>query len=248
MLLKDKVALVTGAGQGIGKAIAECYAKEGAKVVLVDYNLELAQKASTEINENGGTSTYFKADVSKEDEVASMLKYTIQTYGKLDCACNNAGKTNIPESILDVDKKEFDEIYDLDVRGVFFCLKAEIKAMRENGGGTIVNISSTNGLIGTGNMVPYNSAKHAVIGLTKSAALEECKNNIRINTVCPGAISTPLVQRQDPNVIKRFCETIPIGRMAKPEEIGNVVMFLSSELSSYMIGATVVADGGVTID
>lgn len=248
MLLKDKVALVTGAGQGIGKSIAECYAKEGAKVVVVDYNLELAKETSLEINNNGGISTYFKADVTKEDEVVSMIDYTINTYGKLDCACNNAGKTNIPESILDIDKNEFDEVYKLDVRGIFFCLKAEIKAMRENGGGTIVNISSTNGLVGTGNMVPYNSAKHAVIGLTKSVALEECKNNIRINTVCPGATLTPLVEKQNPEILKRFCDSIPIGRMARPEEIGNVVVFLSSDLSSYMIGSTVVVDGGVTID
>ncbi len=248
MILKDKVALVTGGAQGIGKSIAICYAKQGAKVVIADYNEDLAKQAAEEIINNGGIASYIKADVTKEEDIKAMVKFTIDTYGKLDCACNNAGKTGIPESILDIDESELDSVLDLDLKGVFFCLKEEINAMRANGSGTIVNISSTNGLVGTGNMVPYNTAKHAVIGLTKSVALEEIKNNIRINTVCPGATRTPLVASQDPKAIEMFCKSIPIGRMAEPEEVANAVLFLSSDLSSYIVGATIVVDGGVTID
>lgn len=248
MLLKDKVALVTGGAQGIGKGIALSYAKEGAKVVIVDHNEELARNTALEITNNGGIASYFKADITKEIEVKNMIDYTIKTYGKLDCACNNAGKTNVPESILDIDEQEFNDVYELDVKGMFFCLREEIRAMRNNNGGTIVNISSTNGLIGTSNMTPYNSSKHAVIGLTKSAALEECKHNIRINCVCPGATMTPLLENQDKELINKFCASIPLGRMATIEEIANAVLFLSCDMSSYIIGEVLVVDGGVTID
>ena len=146
--------------------------------------------------------------------------------------------------------ENFNEVIDLDVRGVFFCCQEEIKAMHQNGSGAIVNISSTSGLLGNPGIVPYNTSKHAVLGLTKSVALEECKNNIRINAVCPGVTETPLIKNvrdNDPATYQLFCTQIPLGRLANPEEIGNVVVFLSSDMSSYMVGATVVVDGGVTI-
>ena len=239
MLLENKVALVTGAGQGIGEAIAKVYAKNGAKVVVVDYNETTAKKVATEINESGGKATAFIADVTKPEEVAAMVKFTLDTYGKLDCACNNAGKSSATE------------VLDLDVKGVFYCCQEEIKAMHLNGGGSIVNISSTSGILGNPGIVPYNTSKHAVLGLTKSVALEECQNNIRINAVCPGVTETPLIKNvrdNDPKTYELFCTQIPLGRLATPEEIANVVTFLSSDMASYMIGATVVVDGGVTIE
>ncbi len=250
MLLENKVALVTGGGQGIGEAVAKCYAKAGAKVVVVDYNEVTANKVADEINATGGNAVAFKADVTKEDEVKAMVKFTLDTYGKLDCACNNAGKSSQALNMIDTPVENFDEVFALDVRGVFFCCKEEINAMHKNGGGAIVNISSTSGLLGNPGIVPYNTSKHAVLGLTKSVALEECKNNIRINAVCPGVTETPLIadlKQNDPDTYQLFCTQIPQGRLAKPEEIGNVVVFMSSDMSSYMVGSTVVVDGGVTI-
>ncbi len=251
MLLKDKVALVTGAGQGIGEAVAKCYAKEGAKVVVVDINEDTALKVANDIKKVGGEAVSFVADVTKAEEVEAMVKFAVDTYGKLDVACNNAGKSSATINLVDTPVENFNEVIDLDVRGVFFCCKEEIKAMHENGGGAIVNVSSTSGLLGNPGIVPYNTSKHAVLGLTKSVALEECKNNIRINAVCPGVTETPLIKNvrdNDPDTYQLFCTQIPLGRLAQPEEIGNVVLFLSSDMASFMVGATVVVDGGVTIE
>lgn len=250
MLLKDKVALVTGGGQGIGEAVAKCYAREGAKVVVVDYNEETANKVAQDIKNAGGEAVAFKADVTDANQVAAMVDFAVRTYGKLDCACNNAGKSSATINLIDTPVENFNEVIDLDVRGVFFCCKEEIKAMHQNGSGAIVNISSTSGILGNPGIVPYNTSKHAVLGLTKSVALEECKNNIRINAVCPGVTETPLikgVRDNDPATYQLFCTQIPQGRLAQPEEIGNVVAFLSSDMASYMVGSTVVVDGGVTI-
>ncbi len=251
MLLKDKVALVTGGGQGIGEAVCKCYAKEGAKVVVVDINYDNATEVAESIKKEGGEATPFYADVTKEEDVKKMVEFTVNTYGKLDCACNNAGKSSATINLVDTPVENFNEVIDLDVRGVFFCCKEEIKAMHENGSGAIVNISSTSGLLGNPGIVPYNTSKHAVLGLTKSVALEECKNNIRINAVAPGVTETPLIKNvrdNDPKTYELFCTQIPLGRLANPEEIGNVVVFLSSDMSSYMVGSTVIVDGGVTIE
>lgn len=251
MMLKDKVALVTGGGQGIGEAICKSYAKEGAKVVVVDINKENALRVSQEIISSGGVATFFEADVTKESDVKKMLEYTLEVYGKLDCACNNAGKSSATINLVDTPVANLEEVMDLDVKGVFLCCQEEIKAMHLNGQGSIVNISSTSGILGNPGIVPYNTSKHAVLGLTKSVALEECKNNIRINAVCPGVTETPLIKNvrdNDPATYQLFCTQIPLGRLANPSEIANVVTFLSSDLASYMVGACVVVDGGVTIE
>lgn len=251
MLLKDKVALVTGGGQGIGASIAKVYAEEGAKVVVADINLENATKVAQEIIEKGGDAIPIKADVTKQDDVKKMIEFTINNYKRLDCACNNAGKSSATINLVDTPLENLDEVLDLDVRGVFLCCQEEIKAMHQNNGGAIVNISSTSGILGNPGIVPYNTSKHAVLGLTKSVALEECKNNIRINAVCPGVTETPLIKNvrdNDPETYQKFCTQIPLGRLADPKEIANVVAFLSSDLSSYIIGSTIVVDGGVTIE
>ncbi|MCD7894353.1 MAG: glucose 1-dehydrogenase [Erysipelotrichaceae bacterium] len=250
MLLENKVALVTGGGQGIGAGIARCFANNGAKVVVVDFNEETGKSIADEINNHGGIASFVKADVTNPKDVEAMVQFAIDTYGKLDCACNCAGKSSDAMNLVDTPIENFDGVIDLDVRGVFYCCKEEIKAMHANGQGAIVNISSTSGLLGNPGIVPYNTSKHAVLGLTKSVALEECKNNIRINAVCPGVTATPLIKTlevEDPDTYQLFCTQIPAGRLAEPEEIGNVVTFLCSDMASYMVGVTVVVDGGVTI-
>lgn len=250
MLLKDKVAIVTGGGQGIGEGIVNCFAREGAKIVVVTRSEKSSRPVADRVNANGGTAVWFAADVTKPEDVTAMVDFAVKTYGRLDIACNNAGRLGNPRNVAELPAEELDEVMDLDLRGTFLCCREEIQAMRKTGGGAIVNISSVSGLHGNVGLSSYNMAKHAVLGLTRAAALEEIANNIRINAVCPGAIMTPLQEEFKKNDPIGFEETlrksnIPVGRMGTPEEVGNVVAFLCSDMASYMVGSAVVVDGGV---
>ncbi len=250
MMLKDKVAIVTGGGQGIGEGIVKCFAREGAKVVVVTRSERSSKPVADRINEAGGTAAWFAADVTRPEDVRALIDFTIKTFGRLDIACNNAGRLGTPRNVADLPAEELDEVMNLDLRGTFLCCREEINAMRKTGGGAIVNISSISGLHGDVGLSSYNMAKHAVLGLTRTAALEEIANNIRINAVCPGAIMTPLQEefrKKDPEGFEETLRksNIPAGRMGTPEEVGNLVAFLCSDMASYIVGSTVIVDGGV---
>lgn len=252
MLLENKVAIITGGGHGIGEGIAKVFAREGAKVVVVTYHADTCKAVADAINADGGTATYFEADVTKEADIKAMVDYTVKTYGHLDIAVNNAGKQGATENVADMPVSHLDDVLNLDLRGVFLCCQQEVRAMHENGSGTIVNISSVSGILGNPGLASYNIAKHGVLGLTKDLALEEIQNHIRVNAVCPGATETPLIsnfKKNDPKAFEQVLKNanIPAGRLAQPEEIGNVVAFLCSDLASYIVGSTIVVDGGVSI-
>lgn len=250
MLLENKVALVTGGGQGIGEGIALVYAREGAKVIVVDFNEEAGKDTVEKIKATGSDAAFFKADVTNEEQVKAMVEFAVKTYGKLDCACNCAGRGSGQKNVADLDIDTMNSVMNINLNGVFLCCREEVKAMKENGRGAIVNISSESGIMGSAGLSPYTASKHAVLGLTKCMALEEIKNNININAVCPGTTETKILdnlKKNNPEYFKQICASIPAGRLAQTEDIANVVAFLSSDLSKYMVGATVVVDGGHSI-
>lgn len=250
MLLKDKVAIITGGGHGIGEGIALVFAREGAKVLVVTHHEDTCKAVADKINANGGKAAYFKADVSKAEDVKAMVDYAVKTFGRIDCAVNNAGIQGDTFNVADMPIENLEKVFALNVRGVFLCCQEEIKAMRKTGGGAILNMSSISGLHGDPGISQYNITKHGILGLTRSAALEEIKNGIRINAICPGPTETPLVQKfreADPAAFAEILKksAIPIDRLAQPEEIGNVAAFLCSDLASYVCGASIVVDGGI---
>jgi NAD(P)-dependent dehydrogenase (short-subunit alcohol dehydrogenase family) len=251
MMLKDKVTIVTGGGQGIGRGIVEAVAREGAKVVVVTRREVSCKPVADEINAKGGTAAWFVGDASKPEDVKAMVDFTVEKFGHLDCAVNNAGKLGTPEDVADMPVEHLDSVMNLDLRGTFLCCQEELLAMHETGSGSIVNIASISSLHGDRGLSSYNMAKHAVLGLTRAAALEEAKKGVRINAVLPGVVRTPLQDKfkaEDPEGFEKQLakSNIPMGRLAEPEEIGNTVAFLLSDLSSYTTGAGFVVDGGVT--
>jgi len=247
--MSGKIALVTGAGMGIGRASALAFAREGAKVVVSDINSDTGKETVSLIKEAGGEAVFVKADVSKSDEVQALINKTVETYGRLDYAHNNAGISGTPATpTADCTEENWDNVMNINLKGTWFCMKHEIPVMLKNGGGAIVNTASKAGLIGAGHGVPaYVASKHAVVGLTKAAALEYAKKGIRVNAVCPGIVLTELVQRfwdADPEVKEHAADDIPMGRLASPEEIAESVIWLSSDSASFVTGHALAIDGG----
>jgi NAD(P)-dependent dehydrogenase (short-subunit alcohol dehydrogenase family) len=243
-VLENKVAIITGAGSGIGKAAAELFAREGAKVVVSDINEEHGKRAVEEIIKNGGEAYFVKADSSKAEDNESLVKQTIEKYGRLDIAVNNAGIGGplglTGEYPLDGWKK----VIDINLSGVFYGLRYQIPAMLP-AGGSIVNIASILGNAGTRFSPAYVAAKHGVVGLTKAAALEYADKKIRINSVGPGYIKTPLVMNAlDSDTLKALVGLHPIGRLGESEEIAELILWLASSKSSFVTGAYYAADGG----
>jgi len=243
-LLENKVAIITGAGSGIGKSAAELFAKEGAKVVLSDINESHGNSAVQEITKNGGLAFFVKADSSKPEDNETLVKQTIQKYGALDIAVNNAGIGGPLGVTGEYPIDGWKKVIDINLSGVFYGLRYQIPAMLQNGG-SIINVASILGQAGTKFSPAYVAAKHGVVGLTKAAALEYADKKIRINSIGPGYIKTPLVMNTlDANALNALVGLHPIGRLGESEEIAELLLWLASSKSSFVTGAYYPADGG----
>ena len=248
MILENKVVLVTGGTSGIGKATALALGVAGAKIVFSGRREQEGEDTAAQIRQLGAECLFVRSDVSSEEDVKALVMHTVETYGKLDCAFNNAGIDPPTKPLHEQSVEDFDKIMAINVRGLFLCMKYEIQQMLAHGG-VIVNNSSMGGLIGFPGVSPYIASKHAVMGLTRSAALDYAKLGIRINAVNPGIISTDMIDRlvaDRGSTASDLASTVPMGRMGQPEEVAGMVVFLCSDASSYITGQSFVVDGGFT--
>ncbi|WP_313114150.1 SDR family NAD(P)-dependent oxidoreductase [Pseudescherichia sp.] len=249
--LDKKVALVTGAASGIGLATARAYAAAGASVILADLNTDAVQAAANDLIAEGYNVKAVTCNAANLDEVEAMIQETVATFGRLDIAFNNAGIQNVLAEIADATAEDFDRVNAVNLRGVWGCLKYELQQMRKQGSGVIVNCSSVGGIVGGAERASYHAAKHGVLGLTKSAALEYAARNIRINAVCPGLIWTPMAEQMaasgQKEALDAMVNSVPMQRHGRPEEIADVVLWLSSDASSFVTGQSISVDGGLTM-
>ena len=250
-MFKGKVALVTGAGLGLGKAAALAFAREGAKVAVADIDVKNGQKTVQMIKKAGGEAIFIKTDVTKAADVEAMVKETVKTYKELDYAHNNVGIEELPTPFTDGTEEQWYRIMDVDLKSVWLCMKYEIRYMVKHGGGAIVNTSSIAGLTGAPGLPMYTAAKHGVIGLTRVGAVEFAKKSIRVNTICPaGMRGTGFFNRVaafDPSLPPKIAEMVPLGRDSAPEEIAEAVIWLCSDKASYITGCVMSVDGGFTV-
>jgi NAD(P)-dependent dehydrogenase (short-subunit alcohol dehydrogenase family) len=244
------VAFITGGASGIGRATALAFARQGARVAIADIDLQGSQDTARMIEDLGGQAIAVGCDVTRSSDVQAALNQTVEAFGHLDYALNNAGAEQQPKPTAEISEEEWDRIIAINLRGVFLCTKYEIPLLLEHGGGAIVNTSSGAGVKVFGRGAAYAAAKHAVIGLTKDAALDYAASNIRINAICPGIIDTEMMDRFTGGTQQgrdRVIAQEPIGRMGRPEEIAASVVWLCSEAASFVTGHALVADGGQTL-
>ncbi|MBP7997676.1 MAG: SDR family oxidoreductase [Chloroflexi bacterium] len=247
--LFNKVALVTGGASGIGQVTAYALAKAGARVVIADVNAAAGEETAQTIRQRGGEALFVDADVTDAAAVQALIQTIVVTYGRLDCAFNNAGVEGTPTRTADASEADFDFIMRVNVKGVWLCMKHEINQMIAQGGGAIVNTASVAGLVGAHSLPIYSASKHAVVGLTKSAAVEYAKKGIRVNAVCPTVIRTPMVERglaALPKFMDVVKQAIPMRRIGEPEEVAAAVVWLCSDAARFVTGTTLTIDGGFT--
>lgn len=250
-IVADKVALVTGSGAGIGRATALQFAAEGAKVMVSDIHVEDGEETVALIRDAGGEAVFLACDVADPDAVNALVAGTVEAFGRLDCACNNAGIEGTIAPFLDQTIADFDTVIAVNLRGTFLCLQSEIQQMLANGGGAIVNLASVAGLIGFPGLAPYVASKHGVNGLTKNAALAYGKSGIRVNSVCPGGIDTRMLDALADQATagaqssREMMDPLhPIGRIGTPQEVAELIVWLCSSRASFMTGANIPIDGG----
>ena len=240
----NKVVFITGAASGIGRASAIAFAAEGARVAISDRSAEALKEVEATIRKAGAEVLAIPCDVSFPDQVEAAIKQVIDKFGRLDVAFNNAGVENKAAPVHEIDLAEWDRILNINLRGTFVCMKHELAQMIKQGSGVIVNTSSGAGIRGVEGGASYTASKHAIIGLTRAAALDYAKRNIRINAVLPGNIETPMMDRFTGGDIQKAIDLEPVGRLGKPEEIAEAVLWMASDLGGFVTGAATVIDGG----
>ena len=249
MRFDNKVVLVTGGGGGIGRASALAFARAGAKVAVTDRDVKAGEETTAQVRALGAEAVFIEADVMQATQVQAMVAQVVSHFGRLDCAFNNAGIEEEHMRMADCDEAIFDRIMGVNVKGVWLCMKYQIAQMLIQGGGSIVNTASVAGLVGAPKMSAYSASKHAVIGLTKSAAVEYGRKRIRVNAVCPGVIRTAMFERAvqaDPKVGPAVAAIHPIGRIGEADEVAAAVLWLSSDAASFVTGLAHTVDGGMT--
>lgn len=245
--LKDKTALITGAASGIGRATALAFAREGANLVVADRDSKGGLETARWAEDLGAKALFLECDVSKPADTENLVRRTVETFGRIDFAFNNAGIEGVSAPTADCTEENWTRTIDVNLKGVWLCMKAEIPQMLKQGGGAIVNCSSIAGLVGFAEIPAYVASKHGVLGLTKTAALEYAKRGIRVNAVCPGVIQTPMIERfthGDPKAYAALASGEPVARVGRPEEIAEAVLWLCSEKASFVTGHPLVVDGG----
>lgn len=245
--MRTKTALVTGAGSGIGQATAVAFARAGANVVMADIDARGGEATLALMDGLDGKHHFVTADVSKSSDVRRLVQTTVDVFGSLDFAFNNAGIQGELSQTADCSEDNWDHITGINLKGVWLCMKYEIEQMLKQGGGAIVNNSSNFGLVGSNGMPAYSAAKHGVVGLTKTAAIEYADRAIRVNAVCPGPVQTPLVEKivaHQPEIVDAITDREPIGRMGQPDEIAAAVVWLCSDEASFVVGSVLPVDGG----
>jgi NAD(P)-dependent dehydrogenase (short-subunit alcohol dehydrogenase family) len=245
-----KVALVTGAASGMGLATSRAFAEAGAAIALLDANEEAVRSVAEGLTAAGHRAIAVRCDVANEAQVASAVEKTVAAFGRLDAAFNNAGVQSPITEMADAGSDEYDRVMDINLRGVWNCMKYELRRMREQGSGAVVNNPSIGGLIGLAGRGTYHASKHGVLGLTKSVALEYASRGIRVNAICPGTIETPMVTKMlanEPDAMKEIMRDVPIGRLGRPEEIAAAVLWLCGPGAGFTVGQALVVDGGYTV-
>lgn len=239
-----KVAFVTGAASGIGRATAVAFAAEGARVAILDRTADVLRETVGAVKEAGGDVLAIACDVSIPEQVEAAVAQAVKAFGRIDCAFNNAGVENKAAPLHQIELEEWDRILGINLRGAFLCMKHEVAQMLRQGGGVVVNTSSGAGIRGVAGGASYAASKHAIIGMTRSAALDYAKLNIRVNAVLPGNIATPMMDRFTGGDIQKAIDLEPVGRLGKPEEIAEAVLWMCSDLGGFVTGASIVVDGG----
>ena len=243
--MKDKVAVITGSGKGLGEAMALLFSREGAKIIVFDIDEGAGRETVEQIREQGGEAIFVHGDVSNPDDAVRLIDAAVDAYSRADVLVNNAG-IHVDKTVANTTEAEWDQILGVNLKGVFLCSKAAIPQMRRQGGGNIICISSISGLIGQLNQAAYNASKHGIIGLVKCMAYDHAQENIRANAICPGVMNTPLVASVPEEHIAPYRKANLLERFAEPIEVANAALFLASDESSHLTGSAMVVDGGYT--